>query len=88
MIEALSVGTPVIATAVGALPEIIQPGKNGLLVSPGDEEALGAAIASLADDAELLATLRRGAAKEVDSFAPERAFTAVEDQLRLAVESL
>ena len=34
-VEALAAGTPVIATAVGGVPEIVEPGMNGLLVSPG-----------------------------------------------------
>lgn len=87
VIEALSVGTPAIATAVGAVHEIIDSGVNGLLVPPMDEEALGAAMASLAGDAELLGRLRRGAAATGDRYAPERAFAAVEDQLQRALES-
>jgi glycosyltransferase involved in cell wall biosynthesis len=85
-LEALSVGTPVIATAVGGVPEIVNSGVNGLLVPPGDEEALGAAMASLAGDADLRGRLRRGAAATGDRYAPERAFAAIEAQLQRAVE--
>jgi glycosyltransferase involved in cell wall biosynthesis len=86
-LEALAVGTPVIATAVGGVPEIIHSGVNGLLVPPGDEKALGAAMASLAGDAELLGRLRRAAAATGDRYAPEGAFAAIEEQLQRAVES-
>jgi glycosyltransferase involved in cell wall biosynthesis len=86
-IEALSVGTPAIATAVGAVSEIIDSGVNGLLVPPKDEEALGAAMASLADDADLLDRLRRGAAATGDRYAPGRAFAAIEHQLERALDA-
>jgi glycosyltransferase involved in cell wall biosynthesis len=60
-VEALAAGTPVIATAVGGVPEIVQSGVNGLLVPQGDDRALGAAMASMARDTELARKLRAGA---------------------------
>jgi glycosyltransferase involved in cell wall biosynthesis len=87
IVEALSVGTPPIVTAVGALPEIVQSGVNGLLVPPGDEHAFGEAMASLIADPDLLDRLRRGAVATGDRFAPERAFEIIERQLHLALES-
>jgi glycosyltransferase involved in cell wall biosynthesis len=44
-LEAMSVGTPVVATAVGALPEVLGPA--ALLVPPRDSDALAAALSSL-----------------------------------------
>ena len=44
VVESLAVGTPVIATSVGGVPEVVQDGENGLLVPPGDAGALAAAI--------------------------------------------
>src|SRR6187431_1214084 len=44
VVEALAVGCPVIASAVGGVPEVVRDGENGLLVPPGDPVALGAAI--------------------------------------------
>ena len=58
-----------------------------MLVAPGDEEAFGAAMASLSGDADLRARLRRGAAATADRYAPERAFAAIEERLHRAVES-
>ncbi len=44
VIESLACGTPVVATPVGAVPEIIVPGRNGEMVPPRNAEALAAAI--------------------------------------------
>jgi len=48
--EALAAGTPVVATAVGALPEIVRDGIDGVLVAPGDVRALVDAAGSLLAD--------------------------------------
>jgi glycosyltransferase involved in cell wall biosynthesis len=53
-VEAMACGVPVVATTGGALPEVVgQDGTTGLLVPPGDPEALAAAIARLLDDPDL-----------------------------------
>lgn len=48
LIEALSVGKPIVASAVGGNPEIVHHGENGLLVPPGDVPALVAALHRMA----------------------------------------
>jgi glycosyltransferase involved in cell wall biosynthesis len=50
MLEALAVGTPVIGTTIGAVPEVISHGKNGWLVEPGDTKALAQALRMVASD--------------------------------------
>ena len=60
IIEALALGTPVVASAVGGIPEVVDDGVQGRLVAPGDADALAAALAALADDPALRA--RMGAA--------------------------
>lgn len=50
LLEAFAYGRPAIATDIGEQREVIQEGHNGLLVPPGDEEALAAAMTRLVDD--------------------------------------
>ena len=57
VLEAMTVGVPVIASDRGALPEVL--GDAGLLVSPDDPEELAAAMQRVVTDARLAATLRR-----------------------------
>ena len=52
-IEALAAGRPVVATRVGGVPDVVADGEDGLLVEPGDVEALASALERLAGDAEL-----------------------------------
>jgi glycosyltransferase involved in cell wall biosynthesis len=51
-VEALAHRVPVVATAVGAVPDVVQEGETGCLVEPHDVEALAATIGSLLDDPE------------------------------------
>jgi glycogen synthase len=51
--EALASGLPIVGSTVGGIPELVEHGTNGLLVSPGDTEGLAQAIDYLAGDPEL-----------------------------------
>lgn len=51
-LEAMAVGTPVIATAIGAMAELIEDGVNGRLVPPGDWRCLARAIREIVDHPE------------------------------------
>lgn len=59
LIEAMAAGVPIIASDCGACPEIIENGRSGLLVEPGNSDALAAAIVEVLSDAERAAMLRR-----------------------------
>ncbi|SFN07259.1 glycosyltransferase [Variovorax sp. OV329] len=56
-LEAMRFGKACIGCDVGGIPEVVESGKTGLLVPPGDRDALYAAIARLVEDAELRARL-------------------------------
>jgi glycosyltransferase involved in cell wall biosynthesis len=60
VLEAMAAGLPVVASAVGGLPEMVVDGETGCLVAPGDDRALGAALARLVADPD--ARRRMGAA--------------------------
>ena len=67
--EAMACGTPVLATTAGAFPEVIEDGVSGLLVPPGDAQALADAIEGLMDDSELRTRLgQEGRRRIVDHF--------------------
>jgi len=54
IVEAFSCGTPVIAPALGGMPEIIQDGENGLLYEPGNVSDMQTKIVELASNPERL----------------------------------
>lgn len=60
-LEAFVHGCPVIATRAGAIPEVVQPNKSGLLVDPGDTEALVEAVKRVLSDKKLRSRLSEGA---------------------------
>jgi glycosyltransferase involved in cell wall biosynthesis len=57
ILEAMAQEKPFVATSVGGIPEIVRDGDTGLLVPPGDADALAAALLSLLDDPSLAARL-------------------------------
>jgi glycosyltransferase involved in cell wall biosynthesis len=61
----MAAGCAVIATPVGGIPDIVSDGVNGLLVEPGDREALALAIHRLLIDRALAARLGREARDSV-----------------------
>lgn len=67
ILEAWAAGLPVVATRVGGVPGLVEDGRTGLLINPGDGEALTAAIGRLIDDTEL--------ARRVGGAGRERAIT-------------
>jgi glycosyltransferase involved in cell wall biosynthesis len=56
-VEASATGLPVIASRVGGLPEVVLDGKTGLLVPPGDVDALTTAMSRLLADSALRAQM-------------------------------
>ena len=65
-VEAMASGTPVVATAVGGIPEIVVDGDSGLLVEPGDAAAIAGAVNHLLDRPMLRRRMGRRARRLVE----------------------
>lgn len=73
ILEALACGVPVVATAVGGIPEQIIEGKTGFLVPQGDASALAERLARLAQSPELVRAMAAAACRDAaDRFSLER----------------
>jgi glycosyltransferase involved in cell wall biosynthesis len=84
VVEALAVGTPVVATAVGGVPELVRDGENGLLVPPGNADALAGAIRRIVDEPDLRERLAQAAARSVAHLRTEELYARLEEILAAA----
>src|SRR4029453_8125800 len=66
VLEAMAAGKPIVATTVGGLAEAMEDGVSGLLVPPGDADALAEAVVSLLRDPERAARLGREARRALE----------------------
>ncbi len=79
IVEAMAVGTPVVASRVGGIPEVVEEGVTGLLVPPGDPQALASACARLLKDPESAARMgQAGIARARTEFGIERLVREIE----------
>ena len=84
VLEALAVGTPVVATAVGGVPEVVHDGENGLLVPAGDIDAIAGAIERVRHEPGLRETLAAVAAASVEELAEPRILRRIVDEIERA----
>ena len=66
IVEAFSRGTPIVASRLGVMEELIDDDRTGLLFKPGNSAALADAVKKLASDAAHLAEMRHDARKEFE----------------------
>jgi glycosyltransferase involved in cell wall biosynthesis len=66
IMEAFTRGRPVVATAVGGVPDLVQTGRNGVLVPPGDVEELADALVRTLEDRAFAEQLSRGALEDAE----------------------
>jgi glycosyltransferase involved in cell wall biosynthesis len=79
-LEAMERARPVIASAVGGLPEIVADGETGLVVPSTDADALAEAIVALAGDLPRAEAMgRAGRERALDQFTPERCVERTEE---------
>jgi glycosyltransferase involved in cell wall biosynthesis len=67
LIEGMAAGLPVVSTAVGGMLELVESRRNGLLVPPGDEHALAAALIELMRDEPLATRLAAEARRTIEA---------------------
>jgi glycosyltransferase involved in cell wall biosynthesis len=82
--ESMAQGRAVVSTAVGGVPEVIEDGRSGLLVPPGDPRALASALESLLRDSSRREAIAAGGRERLREFTPERAaerFAALYEEL-------
>lgn len=85
IVEAYAAGIPVVASRIGALPDVVSDGRSGLLVTPGAVAAWATAVRSLLDD-DLAARLGDGAyARWRHEFRPEDGLAHLQRAYRDAI---
>lgn len=85
-IEAMRAGKAVIASRVGGLPEVVQDGVTGMLVAPGDAEALAQAIDTVRKD-QLVQMGAMGRQRFLEKFRIEECEARLADLYREVLES-
>ncbi len=79
LMEAMAAALPVVSTAVGGIPELVESGREGILVPPGDACAFTAALKHFADDPRSRRAMGEAArARARSSFGVERMVAAYE----------
>ena len=82
VLEAMSLGLPVIATSAGGTPELVKNGETGVLIKNGDPEALKSAILQLLASPERLQAMREKTKLEAKSFSFPRMVQETEQVLQ------
>jgi glycosyltransferase involved in cell wall biosynthesis len=82
--ESLSFGTPVVASAIGGIPELVEEGHNGYLFEPGNIEQLKAILGSLVANPTSLEQLHKGSFESSKSYEMDKHL----DQLEALYEDL
>jgi glycosyltransferase involved in cell wall biosynthesis len=87
IMEAFARGRPVVATRVGGIPDLVDPGTNGVLVEPGDAQALADALVRVLEDRQLAERLSRGALQSAEHlrWTPDRYAKALRQLVDTAV---
>jgi len=89
LVDAMMLGRPIVATACPGMLDYMTDGREGILVPPGDHDALKAALQSLWEDERLRSSLGTAARKRaMDNYSDEAAGKVLGDVLREASQAL
>ncbi|HLZ30958.1 MAG TPA: glycosyltransferase family 4 protein [Chloroflexota bacterium] len=86
LMEALASGLPIIATRVGSPEEVVEPGENGMLIHPNDEQAMADAIVALRDEPARARVMSTRARATAERFNWETRVDSLEGLLRQACD--
>jgi glycosyltransferase involved in cell wall biosynthesis len=81
LVEAMASGKPVVATAVGGIPEVVEDGVTGLLVPPGDPQALAKALGTLLSNRDLRITMGQAARRRAENLFDIKAHVRAMEEL-------
>ncbi|GGN60456.1 D-inositol-3-phosphate glycosyltransferase [Actinoplanes lobatus] len=84
-VEAMLAGAPLVASAAGGLPDVVEDGVSGLLVPPGDPGALHTALLRVLTDRDLAARLRAAGQKRGLEFTAARVVPKIEEVYRACI---
>jgi glycosyltransferase involved in cell wall biosynthesis len=85
-LETAAAGKPIVASKIGGLNDIVADGETGILVPPGDAEALRAALARLIADPPLRERMAGSAVRRAALFSPDVIVPQFEEAYELALE--
>jgi len=85
ILEAFACGVPVVGTAHGGIPELIDPGSDGDLVTPGDETALATSLSRFTADPQGAFAQGEAARRKVEAvFSPDEHLERIDGAYREA----
>jgi glycosyltransferase involved in cell wall biosynthesis len=84
-VEAMLAGAPLVASAAGGLTDVVRDGESGLLVPPGDVDALHAALLRVLTDHDLAARLRVAGRHRGLDFTAARVVPRIEEVYRACI---
>jgi glycosyltransferase involved in cell wall biosynthesis len=80
LLEAMAMENPIVSTNVSGIPEMVEDGKNGFLVSVGDSDALAASVTKLLQDRKLAEKMGKSGRKLVEGrFTIQKTVRSLED---------
>ncbi len=70
-VEAMASGKPVIATRVGGIPEVVEHGRTGLLVEPGNSRQIAEAVLYLLENKDIAKKMGANGIEEAKNYSPD-----------------